>query len=175
MLQAKNPDDEDPIVIIGHRITVVIIIIAISVILLRLLSIVESFFYKENKIFQFSIAGIASTSIGAGEDTEVQLWRSRRTSFLFRQVRFTFPPGADSLSAINPWLACSLKSIQSVSGLSSALLHLPVWYKMSSCNICCRHNIMSSSTILGVCAELSGNCEYIMHSNMECLIHCLGL
>lgn len=49
MLQATNPDDEDPIVIIGHEITVVIIIIAISVILLRLLFIVESFFIRKTK------------------------------------------------------------------------------------------------------------------------------
>ena len=30
------------------------------------------------------------TNLGAGEDSEVQLWRPGRTSFLFRQVLFTF-------------------------------------------------------------------------------------
>jgi hypothetical protein len=33
------------------------------------------------------------TSLDAGEDSEVQLWRPGRTSFLFRQVLFAFPQG----------------------------------------------------------------------------------
>ncbi len=63
-----------PIIIFVNVITVVIVIIAIIVIVI--------------------ITGIIVKTVGAGEDSEVQLWRPGRTSFLFRQVFFAFPQGS---------------------------------------------------------------------------------
>jgi len=105
------------IIIIVHRITVVIISIAIFDIVL-ITGITRAARYNtwllikstpKCVVFSFLFIGITFTSVGAGEDTDVQLWRPGRTSFLFRQVFLPSPKGAESLSAINSWLACSLE------------------------------------------------------------------
>ena len=54
---------------------------------------------KQN--INFYITGTTFTSVGAGEDSEVQLWRPGRTSFLFRQVLFTFPLTSLRASALS--------------------------------------------------------------------------
>ena len=85
-----------------HKLTVflqisVIIIVANLVILL----FVPFFPVLGKQNTHFYITGTTFTSVGAGEDSEVQLWRPGRTSFLFRQVLFTFPLTSLRASALS--------------------------------------------------------------------------